>query len=106
MGRVVEPLIVGRVIGDVIDSFTPSIKMTITYNNKQVFNGSELYPSQVTTRPRVRLNGGDMRNFFTLVRSHLKLGLSPSLAAVNTIHCLSDYVLFSGDDRSGCAGTE
>ncbi|KAK7858951.1 cen-like protein 2 [Quercus suber] len=67
MARISEPLIVGRVIGDVLDSFTPSIKMSITYNNKQVCNGHEFYPSTVTNKPRVEVQGGDMRSFFTLV---------------------------------------
>ncbi|KAK9291062.1 hypothetical protein L1049_009247 [Liquidambar formosana] len=68
MARMSEPLIVGRVIGDVLDSFTPSIKMSVTYNNnKQVCNGHEFYPSAVTSKPRVEIHGGDMRTFFTLV---------------------------------------
>ncbi|KAK9127760.1 hypothetical protein Syun_016557 [Stephania yunnanensis] len=68
MARTFEPLIVGRVIGDVLDSFTPNIKMCVTYNgNKQVCNGHEFYPSSVTGKPRVEVQGGDMRSFFTLV---------------------------------------
>ncbi|KAB2034916.1 hypothetical protein ERO13_D04G100700v2 [Gossypium hirsutum] len=62
-----EPLIVGGVIGDVLDSFNPSIKMSVTFNNKQVFNGHEFYPSSVATKPRVEIQGGDLRTFFTLV---------------------------------------
>ncbi|KAL9428064.1 hypothetical protein AB3S75_030119 [Citrus x aurantiifolia] len=65
--RMLEPLAVGRVIGDVIESFTPSIKMSVTYNNKQVCNGHELFPSTVVSKPRVEIQGGDMRSFFTLV---------------------------------------
>lgn len=68
MARISEPLIVGRVIGDVLDSFTPSVKMSVTYNTKQVCNGHELFPSTVTAKPRVEIQGGDMRSFFTLVR--------------------------------------
>ncbi|GAV60750.1 PBP domain-containing protein, partial [Cephalotus follicularis] len=67
MERTLEPLTVGRVIGDVLDSFTPSIKICITYKSKQVYNGHEFYPSAVTTKPRVEIQGGDMRSFFTLV---------------------------------------
>ncbi|XP_009766168.1 protein TERMINAL FLOWER 1 [Nicotiana tabacum] len=67
MARNVEPLVVGRVVGDVLDSFSPTVKMTVTYNNKQVCNGQELFPSAVTIRPRVEVQGGDMRTFFTLV---------------------------------------
>nr|AMP40930.1 TERMINAL FLOWER1-3 [Hevea brasiliensis]AMP40935.1 TERMINAL FLOWER1-3 [Hevea brasiliensis] len=67
MARIIEPLIVGRVIGDVLDSFTPAIKMSVSYNNKQICNGYEHYPSAVAAKPRVEVQGGDMRSFFTLV---------------------------------------
>ncbi|KAJ3691456.1 hypothetical protein LUZ61_020620 [Rhynchospora tenuis] len=68
MARLLDPLIVERVIGEVIDSFNPSVKMTITYNsNKQVFNGHEFFPSAVVSKPRVEVQGGDLRSFFTLV---------------------------------------
>lgn len=62
-----EPLILGRVIGDVLDSFIPSIKMSVTFNNKVVLNGHEFYPSTVAAKPGVEIQGGDMRTFFTLV---------------------------------------
>ncbi|KAM3255767.1 hypothetical protein ACQJBY_048757 [Aegilops geniculata] len=56
MSRSVEPLIVGRVIGEVLDTFNPCVKMVTTYNsNKLVFNGHELYPSAVVSKPRVEV---------------------------------------------------
>ncbi|XP_050228322.1 CEN-like protein 2 [Mercurialis annua] len=68
MAKASDPLVVGRVIGDVIDNFTPTVKMTVTYNsNKQIFNGHELFPSAVTFKPKVEVQGADMRSFFTLV---------------------------------------
>nr|CBX25328.1 hypothetical_protein [Oryza brachyantha] len=68
MSRSVEPLVVGRVIGEVLDTFNPCMKMIVTYNsNKLVFNGHELYPSAVVSKPRVEVQGGDLRSFFTLV---------------------------------------
>ncbi|KDP31551.1 hypothetical protein JCGZ_15206 [Jatropha curcas] len=68
MAKVSDPLVVGRVIGDVIDYFTPCMKMTVSYNsNKQVYNGHELFPSAVTHKPKVEVQGADMRSFFTLV---------------------------------------
>lgn len=73
MARSLEPLIVGRVIGDVIDSFNPTIKMSITYNNKLVCNGHELFPSVVSSRPKVEVQGGDLRTFFTLVFLFIRL---------------------------------
>ncbi|XVF05186.1 hypothetical protein REPUB_Repub05bG0149900 [Reevesia pubescens] len=68
MAKLSDPLVVGRVIGDVIDAISPSVKMTVTFNsNKKVNNGHELLPSSVTNKPKVEVHGGDMRSFFTLV---------------------------------------
>ncbi|XP_062217395.1 CEN-like protein 2 [Phragmites australis] len=68
MSRVLEPLIVGKVIGEVLDNFNPSVKMMVTYSsNKQVFNGHEFFPSAVAAKPRVHVQGGDLRSLFTLV---------------------------------------
>ncbi|KAL6650650.1 hypothetical protein ACP70R_009575 [Stipagrostis hirtigluma subsp. patula] len=68
MSRALESLIVGKVIGEVIDNFNPTVKMTVTYSsNKQVFHGREFFPSAVESKPRVEVQGGDMRSFFTLV---------------------------------------
>jgi phosphatidylethanolamine-binding protein len=68
MSRVLEPLVVGKVIGEVNDNFNPTAKMTASYGtNKQVFNGHEFFPSAVVSKPRVEVQGGDMRSFFTLV---------------------------------------
>ncbi|XP_052174353.1 protein SELF-PRUNING-like [Diospyros lotus] len=68
MGRALEPLVVGRVIGDVLEPFVPTMKMEVTYNNnKHVRNGAEFFPSQVGTKPRVEIPGADLRTFFTLV---------------------------------------
>lgn len=63
-----EPLAVGRVIGEVVDSFSPSVKMKVIYNGrKQVSNGHEIMPAVVATQPRVEIGGEDMRSAYTLV---------------------------------------
>ncbi|KAJ0043033.1 hypothetical protein Pint_17408 [Pistacia integerrima] len=68
MSRTSEPLAVGRVVGDVVDIFTPTVKMTITYNsNKQVANGYELMPAVIAAKPRVEIGGEDMRAAYTLI---------------------------------------
>lgn len=68
MTRGTEPLVIGRIIGEVVDSFTPSVNMSVTYNtNKQVSNGHELMPALLATRPRVEIGGEDMRSAYTLV---------------------------------------
>lgn len=60
-------LVLGRVIGDVVDPFIPSIKMSVTFSNKQVLNGHEFFPSSLTSKPRVHIQGEDLRSLFTLV---------------------------------------
>ncbi|CAN0916753.1 CEN-like protein 4 [Linum grandiflorum] len=71
MGKELLPadsLVIGRVIGDVIDFFNPSVKMTVTYNStNQVFNGHEFFPSSLSHMPKVDVLGGDLRSLFTLV---------------------------------------
>ncbi|XP_022963124.1 CEN-like protein 2 [Cucurbita moschata] len=65
--KISEPLVLGRVIGDVVDSFTPSIKMGITFSNKHVLNGYQFFPSSLSFKPRVHVSGEDMRSLFTLI---------------------------------------
>lgn len=78
-----DPLVVGRVIGDVVDYFSPSVKMAVTYNSsKKVYNGHELFPSSVTTKPKVEVQGGDLRSFFTLVK-HAYSDLQSNFSFVN-----------------------
>ncbi|XP_068316446.1 CEN-like protein 1 [Pyrus communis] len=68
MSRTMEPLTVGRVIGEVVDIFTPSVKLNVVYNpNKQVANGHELMPSVIAAKPRVDIGGDDMRTAYTLL---------------------------------------
>ncbi|XP_004489723.3 protein FLOWERINGUS T [Cicer arietinum] len=62
-----DPLVVGGVIGDVLDLFQTSIPIRVTYNGKDVTNGCEFKPSQVVNQPRVSVGGDDLRNFYTLI---------------------------------------
>ena len=68
MRRERDSLVVGRVIGDVLDNFTRSIDLTVSYKDREVSNGCELKPSQVESQPRVDIGGDDLRAFHTLVR--------------------------------------
>jgi hypothetical protein len=63
----VEPLVLAHVIRDVLDSFTPTASMRITYNNRLLLAGAELKPSAVVNKPRVDVGGTDLRVFYTLV---------------------------------------
>lgn len=62
-----DPLVVGRVIGDVLDAFTRSISLRVIYNNREVNNSCELKPSLVVNQPRIEIGGDDLRTFYTLV---------------------------------------
>ncbi|KAI4347519.1 hypothetical protein L6164_008328 [Bauhinia variegata] len=64
-----ESLAVGRVIGEVVDVFSPSVSMNVTYDsNKQVLNGHELMPSIITAKPRVEIGVLTLFNiFFALI---------------------------------------
>lgn len=62
-----DPLVVGNVIGDILDPFVKSATLRVIYNNKEVINGSELKPSAVVTEPRVEIRGRDTRALYTLV---------------------------------------
>ncbi|TXG48887.1 hypothetical protein EZV62_024762 [Acer yangbiense] len=67
MPRDRDPLVVGGIIGDVVDHFTKSISLSVNYNNREVNNGCELKPSQIVNLPRVDIGGDDLRTFYTLV---------------------------------------
>jgi len=71
MSRLMEPLSVGRVIGEVVDIFSPSVRMNVTYSTKEVANGHELMPSTIMAKPRVEIGGDDMRTAYTLVKQLL-----------------------------------
>ncbi|XP_052186258.1 CEN-like protein 1 [Diospyros lotus] len=66
--RANDPLVLGRVVGDVVDAFIPSVIMAVTYNpNNQVTNGREFLPSVIASRPRAEIGGDDMRAAYTII---------------------------------------
>ncbi|CAO2175002.1 unnamed protein product [Urochloa humidicola] len=63
-----DSLVLGRVIGDVVDQFSPTVALQISYNGHRLLNGADFRPSAVATRPRVEIIGGtDLRQSYTLV---------------------------------------
>ncbi|KAH7351567.1 hypothetical protein KP509_19G003400 [Ceratopteris richardii] len=66
MARSTEPLIVGRVIGDVIDNFAPTAEMLVQYPIRQVSNGCEIKTTGLVDRPRVHIRGS-FDSLYTLV---------------------------------------
>ncbi|XP_010268311.1 PREDICTED: protein HEADING DATE 3A-like [Nelumbo nucifera] len=62
-----DPLFVGGVIGDVLDPFERSVRLRVTYNNREVNNGCEFRPSAVVNQPRVEVGGTAPGKLYTLV---------------------------------------
>ncbi|PWZ11451.1 Protein HEADING DATE 3A [Zea mays] len=62
-----DPLVVGRIIGDVVDPFVRRVPLRVAYAAREVSNGCELRPSAIADQPRVEVGGPDMRTFYTLV---------------------------------------
>ncbi|ERN11326.1 protein MOTHER of FT and TFL1 [Amborella trichopoda] len=66
MARTVDPLVVGKVIGDVMDMFMPSVRFVVHYGPKQVTNGCDIKPSITVHPPNVQI-AGHPDNLFTIV---------------------------------------
>lgn len=62
-----DPLVVGNIVGDIVDHFAPSALLRVFYNNREMTSGSELKPSQVANEPTVQIAGRDGRALYTLV---------------------------------------
>uniref|UniRef100_A0A0E0MKW0 Uncharacterized protein n=1 Tax=Oryza punctata TaxID=4537 RepID=A0A0E0MKW0_ORYPU len=63
-----DPLVVGNIVGDVVDHFGASALLRLFYNHREMTSGSELRPSQVAGEPAVQITGGrDGRALYTLV---------------------------------------
>ncbi|KAK2664487.1 hypothetical protein Ddye_003061 [Dipteronia dyeriana] len=57
MAASVDPLVVGRVIGEVLDMFVPSVNMSVYYGPKHVTNGCDIKPSMAVNPPKITLTG-------------------------------------------------
>ncbi|KAJ3700742.1 hypothetical protein LUZ61_004447 [Rhynchospora tenuis] len=66
MSSNVDPLVVGRVIGEVVDLFVPTTKMDVNFGAKHVNNGCDIKPSMATDPPSIHI-GGRPSHLFTLV---------------------------------------
>ncbi|KAL1193249.1 Protein FLOWERING LOCUS T [Cardamine amara subsp. amara] len=93
-----DPLLVSRVVGDVLDPFNRSISLRVTYGQREVTNGLDLRPSQVQNKPRVEIGGEDLRNFYTLVM------VDPDVPSPSNPH-LREYLHWLVTDIPATTGT-
>ncbi|RWW69788.1 hypothetical protein BHE74_00022575 [Ensete ventricosum] len=70
MAGYVDPLVVGRVIGDVVDLFVPTISMTVSFGSKHVSNGCDIKPSMAGNPPSVHISG-QQSDLYTLITLQL-----------------------------------
>nr|AGO81838.1 FT-like protein [Allium cepa]AGZ20207.1 FT1 [Allium cepa] len=98
MARESDPLIVGRIVGDVISPFTRSVPLRVIYPAKEVANGREFKPSQITQQPRVEIGSDDLRTFYTLVM------VDPDAPSPSNPH-LREYLHWMVSDIPGGTGS-
>eukprot|EP00271_Cylindrocystis_brebissonii_P000384 TRINITY_DN10477_c0_g1_i1.p1 TRINITY_DN10477_c0_g1~~TRINITY_DN10477_c0_g1_i1.p1 ORF type:complete len:259 (-),score=41.92 TRINITY_DN10477_c0_g1_i1:677-1453(-) len=68
LSKSTEVLALGKVIGDVIDTFTPTVDLQIKYGDKRVTNGFELKPNETASPPETFFFlGGKATDLYTLV---------------------------------------
>ncbi|XP_047339793.1 protein MOTHER of FT and TFL1-like [Impatiens glandulifera] len=53
----IDPLIMCRIIGDVVDEFVPTTAMNVYYATKHVTNGCSIKPSMAFNPPTVTISG-------------------------------------------------
>lgn len=68
MAASVDPLVVGRVIGDVVDMFVPTVHMSAYYGSRHVTNGCDIKPSIAVSPPKLTISGNS-DELYTLVSS-------------------------------------
>ncbi|CAM6098202.1 unnamed protein product [Calypogeia fissa] len=102
MARSSDPLVVGRVIGDVLEPFVPSVELTVKYESRQVNNGCELKPSATAAVPKVQVGGKTSEDaLFTLVMTDPDAP-SPSEPSLREwLHWLVTDIRGGSDARQG-----
>ncbi|KAJ4792821.1 Protein MOTHER of FT and TF 1 [Rhynchospora pubera] len=67
MARVINALIIGNVIWDVVDTFVPTVNMLVNYGGKEIITGCDLKPSILNDPPAIHISGGRCNDLYTLV---------------------------------------
>ncbi|CAH8294877.1 unnamed protein product [Eruca vesicaria subsp. sativa] len=93
-----DPLVLARVVGDVVDPFMRLISLRVTYGQRQVTNGMDLRTSEVLNKPTVEIGGDDLRNFYTLVM------VDPDVPSPSNPH-LREYLHWLVTDIPATTGT-
>ncbi|XP_052139081.1 protein TWIN SISTER of FT-like [Oryza glaberrima] len=97
-----DPLVVGSIVGDVVDHFGASALLRLFYNHREMTSGSELRPSQVAGEPAVQITGGrDGRALYTLVMVDPDAPSPSNASKREYLHWLVTDVPEGGDTSKG-----
>nr|WDQ39557.1 flowering locus Tb [Iris germanica] len=61
-----DPLVLGQVIGDVVDPFIKSANLRVVYGDKEISNGTRMKQSVVANQPQIEIEGRDPSTLYTL----------------------------------------
>ncbi|KAK9119370.1 hypothetical protein Scep_017463 [Stephania cephalantha] len=90
MPRDRDPLVVGRVTGDVVDPFERCVTLRVIYGNREITNGCDLRPSAVVNQPAIEIGGNDTTTLYTLEkRSYPMSAHNPRLEFIGLYSCYS-----------------
>jgi protein FLOWERING LOCUS T len=82
-----DPLIVGSIVGDIVDYFDASARLRVLYDNREITIGSELRPSHLANQPTVQITGL-AGSLYTLVSDHFYIHTSRAFLLVVLISLL------------------
>ncbi|GJN28865.1 hypothetical protein PR202_gb17037 [Eleusine coracana subsp. coracana] len=100
MASHVEPLIVGRVINDVLDLFVPTVAMSVRFGTKDLTNGCEIKPSVAVNAPAVHITSR-ANDLFTLVMTDPDAPSPSEPSMRECLHWLVVNIPGGGDPSQG-----
>ncbi|KAL3697665.1 hypothetical protein R1sor_011741 [Riccia sorocarpa] len=102
MARSSDPLVVGRIVGDVLEEFVPSAELTVKYAARQISNGCEMKPSAVTEAPLVQIvDRNDPSAIFTLMMTDPDAPSPSEPSHKEYLHWLITDIPSGGDASAG-----
>uniref|UniRef100_A0A7C9FD73 Phosphatidylethanolamine-binding protein n=1 Tax=Opuntia streptacantha TaxID=393608 RepID=A0A7C9FD73_OPUST len=89
MSQATDPLVAGKVIGDVLDSFTATPELTVQYDSQIITSGVELKPVETKNKPYVKIttSNSNPNNLYTLVMVDPDAPSPSQPTAKEWLHC-------------------
>ncbi|KAL2621622.1 hypothetical protein R1flu_001827 [Riccia fluitans] len=98
----IDPLVLGGVIGDVLENFVPCVHLTVRYPSRQILNCCELKPSAITEAPVVQIVDRDYpKSIFTLIMTDPDAPNPSEPSQKEYLHWLITDIPSEGDASAG-----